>query len=125
MHGKILAALLTGALLGAPAWAAINPDQLGAAYDATKAKVSFKVYSSKATRIELYLYSTASGSAEKAMRLSDRLFEEGVFAQGIGYPTVPDARSRVRTIVTAVHTREQLDTALAAFEKVGRELGLI
>jgi glycine C-acetyltransferase len=66
-----------------------------------------------------------AGSAEKAMRLSDRLFEEGVFAQGIGYPTVPDARSRVRTIVTAVHTRAQLDTALAAFEKVGRELGLI
>jgi glycine C-acetyltransferase len=66
-----------------------------------------------------------AGSAEKAMKLSDRLFEEGVFAQGIGYPTVPEARSRVRTIITAAHTRENMDAALAAFEKVGRELALI
>jgi glycine C-acetyltransferase len=66
-----------------------------------------------------------TGSGERAMKLSDRLFEEGVFAQGIGYPTVPEARSRVRTIVTAGHTKENLDTALAAFEKVGRELGII
>ncbi len=50
------------------------------------------------------------------MKLSDRLFEEGVFAQGIGFPTVPDDRSRVRTIVTAEHTREELETCLAAFE---------
>jgi glycine C-acetyltransferase len=66
-----------------------------------------------------------AGSGERAMKLSDRLFEEGIFAQGIGYPTVPEARSRVRTIVTATHTRENLDAALAAFEKVGRELGII
>ncbi len=66
-----------------------------------------------------------AGSGEKAMKLSDRLFEEGVFAQGIGYPTVPEARSRVRTIVTAAHTQENLDTAIGAFEKVGHELGLI
>ena len=65
------------------------------------------------------------GKGELAHRLSDRLFEEGVFAQGIGYPTVPEARSRVRTIVTAAHTRENLDTAIATFEKVGRELGII
>ena len=66
-----------------------------------------------------------AGEGRKAMILSDRLFEEGIFAQGIGYPTVPDAKSRVRTIVTATHTREDLDQALAAFEKVGRELGLV
>jgi glycine C-acetyltransferase len=66
-----------------------------------------------------------AGSAEKAMKLSDRLFEEGVFAQGIGYPTVPEAKSRVRTIITAAHTQENMDAALAAFEKVGRELALI
>jgi len=66
-----------------------------------------------------------AGSGPMAMKLSDRLFEEGVFAQGIGYPTVPDDRSRVRTIVTAEHSREELETCLAAFEKVGRELALI
>lgn len=66
-----------------------------------------------------------AGDAKLAMTLSDRLFEEGIFAQGIGFPTVPNEKSRVRTIVTATHTREELDHALAAFEKVGRELGLI
>lgn len=66
-----------------------------------------------------------AGEGRKAMQLSDRLFEEGVFAQGIGYPTVPDARSRVRTIVTATHSRNDLDQAIAAFESVGRELNLV
>jgi glycogen operon protein len=66
LHRKLLAALVAGALLGAPATAAINPNGLGAAYDATKANVTFKVYSSRASRIELYLYSSATGTAEKA-----------------------------------------------------------
>ncbi len=66
-----------------------------------------------------------AGSGALAMKLSDRLFEEGVFAQGIGFPTVPDARSRVRTIVTAEHSETDLAECLAAFELVGRELGLI
>ena len=65
------------------------------------------------------------GKGALAMKLSDRLFEEGVFAQGIGFPTVPDDRSRVRTIVTAEHSRDELETCLAAFETVGRELAII
>lgn len=66
-----------------------------------------------------------AGDAKLAMELSDRLFAEGIFAQGIGFPTVPNEKSRVRTIVTATHTREELDAALKAFEKVGKSLGLI
>jgi glycine C-acetyltransferase len=66
-----------------------------------------------------------TGDAPKAMQLSDRLFEEGVFAQGIGFPTVARDKARVRTIVMATHTREDLQFALDAFGKVGRELGLI
>jgi glycine C-acetyltransferase len=66
-----------------------------------------------------------TGDGAKAMTLSDRLFEEGVFAQGIAFPTVARDRARVRTIVTATHTREDLQYALDAFGKVGRELGLI
>ncbi len=65
------------------------------------------------------------GEAPKAMKLSDRLFEEGVFAQGIGFPTVARDRARVRTIVTATHTRADLQFALDTFAKVGRELALI
>jgi glycine C-acetyltransferase len=66
-----------------------------------------------------------AGGAALAMKLSDRLFEEGVFAQGIGFPTVARDRARVRTIVTATHTRHDLEFALEAFAKVGRELRLI
>jgi glycine C-acetyltransferase len=65
------------------------------------------------------------GAGALAHRLSDRLFEEGVFAMGIGFPTVPEEKSRVRTIVTAEHSREELDTCLEAFDRVGRELALI
>ena len=65
------------------------------------------------------------GDAALAMRLSDRLFTEGVFAQGIGFPTVARDKARVRTIVTATHTREDLEFALDVFNRVGRELGLI
>ena len=66
-----------------------------------------------------------AGEAPKAMKLSDRLFEEGVFAQGIGFPTVARDKARVRTIVMATHTREDLQFALDVFAKVGKELGLI
>jgi len=65
------------------------------------------------------------GAGALAHRFSDRLFEEGVFAMGIGYPTVAEEKSRVRTIVTAEHSREELDTCLEAFERVGRELAII
>jgi glycine C-acetyltransferase len=66
-----------------------------------------------------------AGESAKAMKLSDRLFEEGVFAQGIAFPTVARDKARVRTIVTATHSRDHLQFALDKFEKVGRELGLI
>jgi glycine C-acetyltransferase len=65
------------------------------------------------------------GETALAVRLSQRLFEEGVFAQSIGFPTVARDLARVRTIVTATHTREDLSQALAAFARVGRELGII
>jgi glycine C-acetyltransferase len=65
------------------------------------------------------------GDAALALALSDRLFDEGVFAQGIGFPTVPRGKARVRTIVTATHTEEDLQFALKAFEKAGTALGLI
>jgi glycine C-acetyltransferase len=66
-----------------------------------------------------------AGEGSRAMKLSDRLFEEGVFAQGIAFPTVAKDRARVRTIVTATHTKDELQFALDAFRKVGSELGLI
>src|ERR1700680_2722047 len=65
------------------------------------------------------------GEAPQAMALSDQLMERGVFAQGIGFPTVARGKARVRTIVTATHTTSQLDSALAAFGESGRAIGLL
>ncbi|MES2316824.1 MAG: isoamylase [Pseudomonadota bacterium] len=66
LRSTLLACLFGWALLVNPAGAAINASKLGASYDATKANVTFKVYSGRATRIEVFLYSTATGTAEKA-----------------------------------------------------------
>jgi glycine C-acetyltransferase len=65
------------------------------------------------------------GEAALAHQLSRELFQEGVFATGIGFPTVAKGKARVRTIVTSEHTREELDRALEAFRKVGKRLGLV
>ena len=65
------------------------------------------------------------GDPETTIRFSNRLFEEGVFGTSVVFPTVAMDRSRIRTIVTAAHTDELLDTALAAFDRVGHELGVI
>jgi len=65
------------------------------------------------------------GEGALAMQFSNRLFQEGVFAQGIVFPTVPADKCRVRTIVTALHTNEELTKALDIFEKVGKELKII
>ena len=65
------------------------------------------------------------GDSAMAGRFSDRLFGQGIFAQPIVYPTVAIDKARIRTIVTAAHTDAHLDQALATFDRIGHELGLI
>jgi glycine C-acetyltransferase len=65
------------------------------------------------------------GETAAAIRMSDLLLQEGVFVTGFGYPVVPQGQARVRCQISAVHTRDDLDQALAAFRKVGRQLNLI
>ncbi len=65
------------------------------------------------------------GEAPLAKEFSQKLFENGVFAMAIGFPTVPRGQARIRVMNTAAHSREDLDKGLEAFEKVGRELGVI
>jgi glycine C-acetyltransferase len=65
------------------------------------------------------------GETAAAIRMSDLLLKEGVFVTGFGYPVVPQGQARVRCQISAVHTRDDLDHALAAFRKVGRQLSLI
>src|SRR5580698_7427904 len=65
------------------------------------------------------------GEAAAAHQLSRELFAAGVLATGIGFPTVAKGKARVRTIVTATHTKGELDQALEVFNKVGKKLGII
>ena len=65
------------------------------------------------------------GEAPLAQQFSRRLFEEGVFAMAIGYPTVPQGKARLRVMNSATHSPEDLDLALDRFARVGRELGVI
>jgi glycine C-acetyltransferase len=65
------------------------------------------------------------GDAKLASNMADRLLEEGIYVIGFSFPVVPRGQARIRTQMSAAHEREHLDTAIAAFAKVGRELGVI
>ena len=65
------------------------------------------------------------GDEAKTMEFSRKLLEKGVFVSGIVFPTVPKGTGRVRVMVTAGHTKEQLDRAVEVFETVGKEMGII
>jgi len=65
------------------------------------------------------------GEAPLAQRFSRQLFEEGVFAMAIGYPTVPHGKARIRVMNSAMHSQSDLEQALGAFEKVGKALAVI
>jgi glycine C-acetyltransferase len=65
------------------------------------------------------------GEAKLAQSFSRRLFEEGVFAMAIGYPTVPQGKARIRVMNSAAHTNSDIEMALDIFGRIGRELGVI
>jgi glycine C-acetyltransferase len=65
------------------------------------------------------------GETASAIRMSDMMLDQGVFVTGFGFPVVPQGEARVRCQISAAHTREDLDTAVAAFKRVGAKLGLV
>jgi len=65
------------------------------------------------------------GDASLSAKMADRLLQEGIYVISFSYPVVPKGLARIRTQMSAAHTQEQLDQAIAAFAKVGTELGLI
>ena len=65
------------------------------------------------------------GEAPLAQQFSRELFNENVFAMSLGFPTVPQGKARIRVMISAAHSREDLDKVLAAFEKVAKKLGVI
>ncbi len=65
------------------------------------------------------------GDEKKTSKMADRLNEEGVFVQGITYPTVPLGKARIRVMVSASHSKEDLDFGIEKFIKIGKEVGVI
>ena len=65
------------------------------------------------------------GDAALATRMADALLAEGVYVIGFSYPVVPKGKARIRTQMSAAHTDEEIDRAVAAFGKVGKALGVI
>jgi glycine C-acetyltransferase len=65
------------------------------------------------------------GEAPLAQQFSRELFEEGLFAMALGFPTVPQGKARIRVMISAAHSREDLDQALETFTRVGKKLGVV
>jgi glycine C-acetyltransferase len=65
------------------------------------------------------------GDGRLTMEFSRELFKEGVMGTGIAFPTVPEGKARIRTIVTATHTQEELDQALETLKRVGKRMGIL
>lgn len=84
------------------------------------ARLGFDIRPGRHPIVPIMLY-----DAKKAARMADRLLEEGLYVIAFSYPVVPREQARIRVQISAAHEREDLDFALAKFEKVGRELGVI
>ncbi|MGL4626472.1 MAG: aminotransferase class I/II-fold pyridoxal phosphate-dependent enzyme, partial [Plesiomonas shigelloides] len=65
------------------------------------------------------------GDAKLAAEMASRMLQEGIYVVGFSYPVVPKGQARIRTQMSAAHTREQLDRAIDAFIRIGRELNVI
>ena len=65
------------------------------------------------------------GDAAVATKMADALLEHGIYVIGFSYPVVPQGQARIRLQVSAAHTDEQIDRAIAAFAEVGKELGVV
>ena len=65
------------------------------------------------------------GDAKLAAEMASRMLDAGIYVVGFSFPVVPKGQARIRTQMSAAHTREQLDKAIDAFIRIGRELGVI
>jgi glycine C-acetyltransferase len=65
------------------------------------------------------------GEAKLAREFSRQLYEQGVFAMALGFPTVPEGMARIRVMISAAHSEDDLEKSLEAFQMVGKKLGVI
>jgi glycine C-acetyltransferase len=103
-----------------------EPDRLQRLWDNTRSfKAGLEVLGFDTGESETPITPVITGDEETTQTFARRLFEEGVFTPAIVFPTVAKGRARVRTIVTAEHAAADLEEALAAFGRVGKELGVL
>jgi glycine C-acetyltransferase len=103
-----------------------EPERIDRLWDnATYFRQSLKELGFDIGRSQTPIVPVIVGESLIASKLSERLFEEGVFATALVYPIVPRGQARLRTIMSSEHTRDDIDEALSAFRRVGRELAII
>jgi glycine C-acetyltransferase len=103
-----------------------EPERIGRLWDNTRYfKEALKANGFDTGASETPITPILVGETKTAMEFSAALFEEGLWATGIGFPTVPRGKARIRTIVTAAHTREHLDRAVEILSRVARRMGIL
>jgi glycine C-acetyltransferase len=88
-------------------------------------KAKMKAYGFDTWRSETPITPVIIGDGRLAKSLSGKLFEKGVFAQSLGFPTVPQGLARIRCMLCSMHTKEQLDFAADMFHESALELGIL
>ena len=83
-------------------------------------KLGFNIIDGDSAIVPVMLF-----DAQLSQNMADRLLEEGIYVIGFFYPVVPKGKARIRVQLSAAHTKEHLNSALSAFSKVGKELGII
>ena len=126
LFSSALTAADTAACLAAIEFVEANPELVQKLWDNTEYfKRGMKKLGFDTGRTQTPIVPVMLGEVALATRFSARLFEEGIFAMALGFPTVPRGQARVRVMNTAAHSKDDLDKGLEIFAKVGRELGVI
>ena len=126
LFSSALTAADTAACLASIEFVEANPELVQKLWDNTEYfKRGMKKLGFDTGRTQTPIVPVMLGEVALATRFSARLFEEGIFAMALGFPTVPRGQARVRVMNTAAHSKDDLDKGLEIFAKVGRELGVI
>jgi glycine C-acetyltransferase len=126
LFSSALTAADTAACLAAMEYVESHPELVQKLWDNTKYfKREMNRLGFDTGKTETPIVPVMLGDVKLATHFSTRLFEEGVFAMALGFPTVPRGQARIRVMNTAAHTQEDLDKGLGIFAAIGRELGVI
>lgn len=108
-----------------------EPDRIDRLWDNTRyfkkelGRIGFDIGGISTPASETPITPILVGDGRRAMDFSRNLFDAGVMATGIAFPTVPEGKARIRTIMTSEHTRAQIDQALETFARVGKQMGIV